>query len=26
MFGKESCPHCKQAKADLEEAGIQYTY
>ncbi|MEM7760191.1 MAG: glutaredoxin [Cyanobacteria bacterium P01_A01_bin.40] len=26
LFGKESCPHCKQAKADLEEAGIQYTY
>ncbi|NET36830.1 MAG: glutaredoxin [Cyanothece sp. SIO1E1] len=26
LFGKESCPHCKRAKAYLEQAGIQYTY
>ena len=26
LFGKESCPHCKRAKAYLEKEGIQYTY
>ncbi|MEM8721227.1 MAG: glutaredoxin [Cyanobacteria bacterium P01_G01_bin.39] len=26
LFGKEGCPHCQQAKANLKEAGIQYTY
>ncbi|MEM7592633.1 MAG: glutaredoxin domain-containing protein [Cyanobacteria bacterium P01_A01_bin.83] len=26
LFGKESCPHCQQAKANLKEAGIEYTY
>ncbi|MDH3514532.1 MAG: glutaredoxin [Gammaproteobacteria bacterium] len=26
LFGKESCPHCKRAKACLEKAGIRYTY
>lgn len=26
LFGKESCPHCKRAKAYLDQAGIQYTY
>lgn len=26
LFGKESCPHCKRAKAYLEEQNIEYTY
>lgn len=26
LFGKESCPHCKRAKAYLEKEGIEYTY
>ena len=26
LFGKESCPHCKRAKAYLQEQGIEYTY
>ena len=26
LFGKESCPHCKRAKAYLEEQNIKYTY
>ncbi|MEM8603331.1 MAG: glutaredoxin [Cyanobacteria bacterium P01_H01_bin.121] len=26
LFGKESCPHCKRAKAALNEAGVEYTY
>lgn len=26
LYGKESCPHCKRAKAYLAQAGIEYTY
>ncbi len=26
VFGKESCPHCKRAKAYLEQANINYHY
>ncbi len=26
IFGKDSCPHCRRAKAYLDEAGIEYTY
>ena len=26
VFGKESCPHCRRAKAYLEEAGVDYAY
>lgn len=26
LFGKETCPHCKRAKAYLDEARIPYTY
>jgi glutaredoxin len=26
LFGKETCPHCKRAKACLEKAGIRFTY
>lgn len=26
VFGKENCPHCRRAKACLDEAGIGYDY
>ena len=26
LFGKESCPHCIRAKAQFDEAGIEYKY
>ncbi|MCH9808421.1 MAG: glutaredoxin [Alphaproteobacteria bacterium] len=26
LFGKDNCPHCRRAKAYLDEAGIEYVY
>ena len=26
LFGKEGCPHCNRAKADMKKAGIDYLY
>lgn len=26
VFGKETCPHCKRAKAHLDQAGVQFDY
>ncbi|MEO0881219.1 MAG: glutaredoxin domain-containing protein [Pseudomonadota bacterium] len=26
IFGKESCPFCKRAKADMDRLGVPYTY